>query len=151
MSNLKRLLQGTVAITGIDHEDWPFPNEPLDYSPVNLYLGLFPGHPAIRLDIPDAMWGGECRVEVDAYARVLEDNATIEIAGEARLYEGDSEHSPDREDLEPFSFRVRKNTISYTAPTVYPVELFNDGAGGGDHAKVIFTLTNAVVEDDEDG
>jgi hypothetical protein len=143
---MARQLTGNVRITGTDDENWPETDERIDVTtPVSLTLDS--DQPAVNLDIPHVRWGGECRVEVQVSARTVGDGA-IQVEGEARLYEGNSENTTDLEDRKSLVFSVPRNTRSNTRAARHFVQLVNAGAGGGDHAEITFNFFNTIVEDE---
>ena len=102
------------------------------------------GQPAAAIDVPDVRWGGECRVELRLMARALEKGA-VQVEGVARLFEGASEDTDDLEDEKTVTFQVPKGGV----PVHHQIQLRSTGAGGGDHAEIRISLTNAKVEDEE--
>ena len=147
-------LKGNVFIKGVDDEGW-FEDETdeLDHD-IDIYLreGQKP------LYVPDLHWGGECRVEVDLSARLI-DIDKVEIWGSVKLFEGTSVHTNDLEDqkdiylivpekepveitvatLDEFGNRIPE-TISIVRQNPIPVDrlynLENWGTGGGDTADI---------------
>lgn len=145
--DMARLLQGSVAINGVDDESWPFSDERV--SIVRQVHGVFldTSQPAVQLDIPDVRWGGECRVEVRVTARVV-DNDSVQIEGNVKLFEGDSENTQDLEEERGVVFLVGRSTRSNNfAAAHHSVRLSNRGIGGGDYADVSFSFTNAIAEE----
>jgi hypothetical protein len=99
------------------------------------------GQPASAMDVPDVRWGGECRVEVRLTARVVSGN-TVQIEGNAKLFEGTSEDTTDQEDEQVVSFTVPKGGVA----AHHGIQLRNTGTGGGDHAEISLSFTNSLVE-----
>lgn len=91
---MTRCLAGTVIIDGTDDEYWPQSDETV-HRVLNVQMMLDDGQPASAMDIPDVRWGGECRVEVRLTARAVSGN-TVQIEGNAKLFEGTSEDTTDR-------------------------------------------------------
>jgi hypothetical protein len=141
-----RKLAGIVFIDGTDDENWPFDDEHVSRSfPVNAALNI--DQPAVALDVPDVRWGGECRVEVRITARAV-GKGDIQIEGNAKLFEGTSENTSDLEDEKVVTFLVPRTTQSSPNATSHKIQLRSTGTGGGDHAEIGFSLTNALIEED---
>jgi hypothetical protein len=143
---MARQLTGTVRIQGTDDENFPDSDEHIDKT-TTLGLVLDADQPAVTLDIPHARWGGECRVEIQVNARIVGGGA-IQVEGQARLYEGDSESNMDLEDTKQVAFLVPRNTKNNLRATRHFVQLVNAGLGGGDHAEITFDFYNTIVEED---
>jgi len=138
---MQRRVAGTVIIDGTDDEIWPESDE-ATHQVRAIEMVLSSDQPAVAMDIEDVRWGGECRVEIRVTARVLDDNQ-VQVAGDAKLFEGTSEDTPDMEDRQVVEFIVPKGG----RPAHHFVQLRSTGVGGGDHAEITFSLTNSVVED----
>jgi hypothetical protein len=144
---MARLLQGQVGINGVDDESWPFSDERI--SLVRSVNGVYLDHaqPAVQLDIPDVRWGGECRVEVRVNARVV-DNDQLQVEGNVKLFEGDSENTQDLEEERGVSFLVGRSTRGNNfAAAHHNVRLTSRGIGGGDYADIAFSFTNTLAEE----
>ena len=142
---MTRVLDGTIFISGTDDERWPIKDEKVSISrPINVYLDR--SQPAVRLDVEPVRWGGECRVEIQVDARVV-DGDQIQIEGNVKLFEGTSEDSEDLEEEKHVDFLVPKTTRSQPNPTHFPVSLNSRGIGGGDHAEISFSFTNRIEEE----
>lgn len=143
---MARLLSGTVFINGTDDESWPFDDEIVSTTrPVNgVYLDI--NQPAVGLNIEPVRWGGECRVEIQLTARVVE-GEQIRIEGDVKLFEGTSENTQDLEEEKRVDFLVPKTTRNQPLPARYDVQLNSRGIGGGDHAEISFSFTNHIVEE----
>lgn len=137
---MTRRLAGTVIIDGTDDEYWPQSDETV-HRVFNVQMMLDEGQPASAMDIPDVRWGGECRVEVRLTARVVSGN-TVQIEGNAKLFEGTSEDTTDKEDEQVVSFTVPKGGVA----AHHGIQLRNTGTGGGDHAEISLSFTNSLVE-----
>jgi len=137
---MARRLAGTVIIDGTDDELWPQSDE-VSHRSVNVQMILDEGQPAAAIDIPDVRWGGECRVEVRLTAKVVAGN-TVQIEGNAKLFEGTSEDTTDKEDDQTVSFTVPKGGIA----AHHGIQLRSTGSGGGDHAEIKLSFTNSLVE-----
>lgn len=143
---MARKLSGIVFIDGTDDENWPFDDEHVSRSfPLNATLDI--DQPAVALDIPDVRWGGECRVEVRVTARAV-GRGEIQIEGNAKLFEGTSENTSDLEDEKVVTFLVPRTTGKNPNAANHNIQLRNAGVGGGDHAEIGFSFTNAVLEED---
>ena len=137
---MTRRLAGTVIIDGTDDEFWPQSDETV-HRVFNVQMMLDDGQPASAIDIPDVRWGGECRVEVRLTARVVSGN-TVQIEGNAKLFEGTSENTTDKEDEQVVSFTVPKGGVA----AHHGIQLRNTGTGGGDHAEISLSFTNSLDE-----
>jgi len=137
---MTRRLAGTVIIDGTDDEFWPQSDEKV-HRVFNVQMMLDEGQPASAMDIPDVRWGGECRVEVRLTARVVSGN-TVQIEGNAKLFEGTSEDTTDKEDEQVISFTVPKGGEA----AHHGIQLRSTGTGGGDHAEISLSFTNSLVE-----
>lgn len=137
---MTRRIAGTVIIDGTDDEYWPQSDEKV-HRVFNIQMMLDEGQPASAMDIPDVRWGGECRVEVRLTARVVPGNA-VQIEGNAKLFEGTSEDTNDKEDEQVVSFTVPKGGVA----AHHGIQLRSTGAGGGDHAEISLSFTNSLVE-----
>ena len=162
-------LKGNVFIRGVDDEGW-FEDETgeLDHD-VDIYLRT----EQTSLQIPHFHWGGECRVELDLSARLV-DIGIVEIWGSAKLFEGLTDDTGDEEDAENIHFRVPMETIDDIKealerqiivtsledyyPTLSEIEppepversihLENRGTGGGDTADISLTFTVETINVD---
>jgi hypothetical protein len=142
---MTRVLDGTIFISGTDDERWPIKDEKVSISrPINVYLDR--SQPAVPLDVEPVRWGGECRVEIQVDARVV-DGDQIQIEGNVKLFEGTSEDSEDLEEEKHVDFLVGKTTRSQPERTDFPVSLNSRGIGGGDHAEISFSFTNRITEE----
>lgn len=137
---MTRRLAGTVIIDGTDDEYWPQSDETV-HRVFNVQMMIDDGQPASAMDIPDVRWGGECRVEVRLTARVVSGN-TVQVEGNAKLFEGPSEDTTDKEDEQVVSFTVPKGGVA----AHHGIQLRNTGTGGGDHAEISLSFTNSLVE-----
>lgn len=138
---MARILAGSVTIDGTDDENWPESDEEV-HRVFAVEAVLDEGQPAQAFDIPDVRWGGECRVELRITARAV-DNGTVQVEGQARLFEGDSEDSSDLEEEQTVTMTVPRGG----RPAHLRVQLSNSGLGGGDHAEIGLSFTNSVLED----
>jgi hypothetical protein len=93
------------------------------------------------MDIPDVRWGGECRVEIRLNAKVVSGNM-VQIEGNAKLFEGTSESTTDKEDEQVISFTVPRGGVA----AHHGIQLRNSETGGGDHAEISLSFTNSLVE-----
>ena len=143
---MARRLSGTVIVNGTDDENWPESDEHV-HRVHNVSMVLNVDQPAQAMDIPDVRWGGECRVEVRLTARVVKDGS-IQVEGNAKLFEGDSEDSSDLEDEKVVSFTVLRTTRGNPNATHHNIQLRNQGLGGGDHAEIGLSFTNSLIEDE---
>jgi hypothetical protein len=143
---MTRVLAGTIFINGTDDESWPFDDEKVSTSRAieGVYLDL--SQPAVRLDVEPVRWGGECRVEIQVDARVV-DGDQIQIEGNVKLFEGTSENSEDLEEEKRVELLVPKTTRTNPGPAHYAVQLSSRGIGGGDHAEINFSFTNRIGEE----
>lgn len=142
---MPRSIAGLVLIHGVDDENWPESNESVDYQhSVHMVLDL--GQPAARVGIPPVMWGGECRVEVDLTAQVIDERGDVQLRGVARLFEGDSEDTTDLEEEQSFELLVPRGG----RPSATTVTLNNSGLGGGDWATIQLNFTNSLFEAGEE-
>lgn len=128
---------------GTDDENWPWSDEH-GHAEQGVDTVLDVGQPASVISVTPLRWGGECRVELDLTAQVVQKNA-VQILGEARLYEGTSENTDDLEDRRQVSFTVPKGG----KPVRRQINLRNSGLGGGDHAEIRITLTNSIWETED--
>jgi hypothetical protein len=88
----------------------------------------------------ECRWGGECRVELNLVAQVL-DNKDVRITGTAKLFEGTSESTKDLDGQRDFVVLVPRGKTAFHNETVK-----NDDEGG-DYADYKLTFTNTIVED----
>ena len=135
-----------VVVHGTDHEDFGSNEHPNDNLRA-INPPMFPNQGFIGIGVAPVRWGGECRVEVDLEADlvVAQDNA-IRIAGQARFFEGASEDTTEEEDRKDFDFVVPR-TLNNAPPTTFSVPLRNSTViGAEDHAEVLFTLSNLLLE-----
>jgi hypothetical protein len=138
---MPRRLAGTVRVDGTDDENWPETDEVV-HKTYTINVVLDDSQPATALDIPDVKWGGECRVEVRVTARIV-DGGRVQVEGKAMLFEGTSENTDDLEDQQTITMTVPRGG----SPVHQTIQLRSSGPGGGDHAEVGFSLTNAVLEE----
>jgi hypothetical protein len=106
---MTRRLAGTVIINGTDDEGWPDTDEHV-HRVVVVHMLLDVGQPASAIQLPDVRWGGECRVELELTARAI-GKGVVQIEGNAKLFEGASENTDDKEDEKVVSFIVPKGGI----------------------------------------
>lgn len=143
-----RLVNGRVEITGVDDE-WPGSDEVSGMRWEEFTFGVldWTGSAEDRVGplSVELRWGGECRVEVDLWAAVITDGGTVELTGEARLYEGDSEDTRDLEQALPILLTVLKGR-----PAHLDVRLESQGIGGGDNATVSLNFTNSAYENPDE-
>ena len=143
---MTRVLSGVVFINGTDDESWPFDDETVSTTRDIQGVFLDVNQPAVRLDIEPVRWGGECRVEIQVDARVV-DGEQIQIEGDVKLFEGTDVNSQDLEEEKRVIFLVPKTTRSQPQPARHDVQLVSRGIGGGDHAEISFSLTNRIAEE----
>jgi hypothetical protein len=137
---MTRRVAGIVVIDGTDDETWPFSNEH-GHLEQGVDVILDEGQPAGVIQVPHLRWGGECRVEVELRAQIVQKNA-VQVTGTAKLFEGTSENTDDLENTQVVNFTVPKGGT----PTRRQINLRSSGVGGGDHAEVYITLTNSIYE-----
>ncbi|MBW4444301.1 MAG: hypothetical protein KME10_24380 [Plectolyngbya sp. WJT66-NPBG17] len=137
---MTRRVAGIVVIDGTDDETWPFSDEH-GHLEKGVDTILDEGQPASVITVPALRWGGECRVELEMLAQVVQNNA-VQITGTAKLFEGTSEDTDDLEDQRQVNFTVPKGGI----PVRRQINLRNSGIGGGDHAEIYITFTNSIYE-----
>jgi hypothetical protein len=137
---MSRILAGTVTVNGTDDENWPESDEEV-HRVFTVEAVLDEGQPAQSFDIPDVRWGGECRVELRLTAREVGSGA-VQLEGQARLYEGDSEDTSDLEEEQTVTMTVPRGG----RPAHSRVQLSNSGLGGGDHAEIGLSFTNSLYE-----
>ncbi|ALO12315.1 hypothetical protein AQF52_6722 [Streptomyces venezuelae] len=143
---MPRLLNGTVRVEGVDHEDFTANEHPTDKVRF-VQIVLDSGQPAQNLFIAPVKWGGECRVEVELNAMMLDNNA-IKITGNSKFFEGASEETGEMEDQVGIDFTVPRTTGG-SPPRHHHVSLRNQVLiGAEDSAEVFFDFSNLVVEDD---
>jgi hypothetical protein len=143
---MARLLMGTVRVEGVDHEDFTANEHPSDKVRF-VQLVLSPGQPAQNLNVAPVKWGGECRVEVEVNA-MLVNNDSVKVTGEARFFEGASEETGEKEDTAGIDFLVPK-TSAASPPRHHHVSLRNEVLlGAEDSAEVFFDLSNIIIEDE---
>lgn len=141
---MSRLLQGTVRVEGVDHEDFTSNEHPVDKIR-DVQLVLEPGQPEQSLNIAPVKWGGECRVEVHLNARALTDNS-VKVTGVAVFFEGASEETGEEEDRATVDFSVPRTTVNMP-PRHHHVSLRNRTLlGAEDSAEVFFTFSNTILE-----
>jgi hypothetical protein len=140
---MTRVLNGLIMTDGTDDENWPWSDEKI-HTQHRVQMMLDENSPASEIQVPHVRWGGECRVELDLRAAVV-GSGQVQLEGEARFYEGDDENTVDLEDRKTISFLVPKG--GRTAQ--HNVNLVNSGTGGGDHAEIRMTFTNAFFEPEE--
>lgn len=146
---MAQLLQGTVRVEGVDHEDFTDNEHPTDKLR-NFQIVLEPGQPEQNISIAPVKWGGECRVEVELNARLV-DSTTAKLSGVARFFEGASEETDDLEDTKAIEFDVPR-TVGTTPPRQHHVSLRNTVfIGPEDSAEVFLTVSNRRIQDDNDG
>lgn len=140
-----RNVSGSLTISGVDDE-WPGGDETAAMTWPEIWWGGLtytePPEPAPLYF--ELKWGGECRVEVDLAATVVNRTGTVELRGSARLYEGDSEDTRDLEEEEPIVLTLLKGRV-----TRHTVQLESQGVGGGDRATVEMTFVNTADESQE--
>lgn len=82
-------------------------------------------------------WGGECRVEVEATARLMNKRGDVKVTGVVKLYEGTSTNSRDLDGVRDFSFTVPADRETQ----LKTIHVHNDDEGG-DWADVRITAYN---------
>ncbi|WP_143050228.1 hypothetical protein [Streptomyces sp. 2231.1] len=142
---MSRSISGLVLIHGVDDENWPWADEPIDYQH-SVHIVLDQGQPAARVGIPPVRWGGECRFELDLTAQVIDARGNSQLRGVAKLFEGDSEDTTDLEDEKSFELFVPRGG----RPSATTVTLNNSGLGGGDWATVQLSFTNSLFEESDE-
>ena len=143
---MPRMLVGTVRVEGVDHEDFSANEHPTDKIR-HVQMVLEPGQPAQNLSVAPVKWGGECRVEVELNAMMLNDNS-IKLEGNARFFEGASEETGEQEDQVGIDFTVPR-TIGASPPRHHHVSLRNQVLlGAEDSAEVFFDFSNLLLEED---
>lgn len=138
---MARRLSGSIIVDGTDHELWPQANE-TTHKVFTVNLVLDESQAASPIDIPDVRWGGECRVETRLTAR-LNSEGRIQVEGVTKLFEGASEDTDDLEQEQTVVFTVPRGG----QPVHHLVQLRSTGSGGGDHAEIAISVTNALVEE----
>ena len=133
-----RRIAGTVIIDGTDDE---FFSDEHGHLKQNVDAILNGGQPASVIKVPYLRWGGECRVELQLTAQVVQKDA-VQITGTAKLFEGTSESTNDLEDTKQINFTIPKGGI----PAHRQINLVSTEIGGGDHAEIRITLTNSIFE-----
>jgi hypothetical protein len=111
----------------VDDENWPESDKTRTFT-IRQTARLDPWHRQVSLSQFNECVGGEVRVEIDLRLQLANDNTTVRISGEARLYEGTSCNTRDREDAESLDGEIPPGRSSRT------INLRNSGAGGGDKA-----------------
>ena len=145
---MARLLQGNVRVEGVDHEDLTSNEHPGDKLR-DFQIVLHPGQPEQSIEIRPVKWGGECRVEVELNARLVDDR-TARLTGQARFFEGGSEETGELEDTKAIDFVVPRTTGT-APPRQHHVSLRNQVfIGGEDSADVFLTVSNRIIELDDD-
>ncbi|WP_460708093.1 hypothetical protein [Myceligenerans halotolerans] len=139
---MARRLSGTVMIHGVDDENWPWANEVIDVQHA-VHVVLDVNQPAARVEVPHVRWGGECRIELDLAAQVINESGTIQVNAAGRLYEGDSQDSMDLEDQQTVEVLVPRGT----QPSSNGMILNSTGLGGGDWGEVKMSFTNNLFEE----
>ncbi|AWS44525.1 hypothetical protein DKM19_27425 [Streptosporangium sp. 'caverna'] len=144
-----RALVGIVRVDGRDKSD--IGKDDYIHEPRAVDRLLIENQDTLIPEVHDYRWGGECRVEIDMHARLLppRDGASvgnIDVWGQARFYEGDSESTNELEDSKNFSFSVPQHfrggaSIRYVVDMKNPVLI-----GGDDWAVVTFELKNRSPE-----
>ncbi len=91
--------------------------------------------------------GGEVRIEIDVRLRLEDDNSSVAVTGEARMYEGTSCSTDEREDSETFALNLAPG-----ASQSVRIHLDNTEFAGGDTADIEFVVLNgrqtvAIVAD----
>jgi hypothetical protein len=143
---MTRVLAGIISIKGTDDETWPFKDEKVSTSRAIQGVYLDPNQPAVTLNVTSVKWGGECRVEIEVGARVVNDDQ-IQIEGNVQLFEGITENTQDLEDQKQVIFLVPRTTKKKPNPAHHTVQLVSKGFGGGDHAEISFSFTNRIAEE----
>lgn len=148
---MARVLQGNVRVEGVDHEDFTANEHPTDKLR-DFQIVLVPGQPEQNIEVAPVKWGGECRVEVELNARLLDDSSA-KLTGEARFFEGASEETGELEQTKSIDFTVPR-TLGASPPRQHHVSLRNEVfIGAEDSADVFITVSNRLIEvggDDED-
>ena len=83
-------------------------------------------------------WGGECRLELDLDAYLL-DNQDIRVVGTAKLYEGASEESGDLDGQRDFIVIIPRGKSAYHSQRV------KNDREGGDYADYKLTFHNSLA------
>ncbi|MBI4584966.1 MAG: DNRLRE domain-containing protein [Planctomycetes bacterium] len=89
------------------------------------------------ISVPRKCVGGEVAFEIDFHVTLLDDNVTVNVEADARLYEGTGCDTDDLEDTNGFEESIGEGEIH-----VLSVSLLNRGAGGGDEAFYILDIGN---------
>jgi hypothetical protein len=129
-------LRGDVDIYGVD-DDWPEfidSDDTISESIQNLNINLENGGPQFVVGRWVWKWGGECRLEVDMYAQALS-SGDIQVLGNIRFYEGDSEDTNQLEDDDEVSFIVGDDQ-----DVTQKYQLTNETWADSDWATVTFDL-----------
>jgi len=136
---MPRRIIGHIVIIGTDSEWFSEDERIREEFPLERIFGT--EVPSSNIEVPDVRWGGECRVEVDIFGRLLR-NDYVDIEVTARLYEGTSEDTNDLEDRGFIHFRVPPDG----RPVHRRIDLHNTELGGGDHAEIRLSFTNSLAE-----
>ena len=122
-------LKGNVFIKGVDDE-WGSD----EYGELDRDIDIHVRLEKQELRIPYLRWGGECRVELDLAAQLLNKD-TVGISGSAALFEGTSEDTNDLEDIKQIQLIVSRAGMNES------FRLENRGTGGGDYADIFLNFT----------
>jgi hypothetical protein len=140
---MANVMFGSATINGTDDEWWPFSDEHGD-SFQQITRVLQPNQSPVQIHVDPLKWGGECRVELDLFASVNQQNQ-IHVTGEARLFEGVTENTDDLEDTQSFAFDVGPGIPGLNQPATYNLSLFNNELFGGDSASIDLSFFNIVA------
>ena len=133
-------LKGNVFINGVDDE-WGSD----EYGELDRDIDIHVRLEKQELRIPHLRWGGECRVELDLVAQLLNKD-TVGISGSAALFEGTSEDTNDLEDIKQIQlivpmYRFIVPEDEQRAGMNESFRLENRGTGGGDYADIFLNFT----------
>lgn len=124
-----------VVINGVDDEFWR--DEILRPTHREMDFQLRRKSREEDAHIRPVRWGGECRVEVEATARLMNRDGDVEVHGVVKLYEGTSTNSRDLDGVRDFVFTVPADEETQ----VKTIHVRNDDEGG-DWADVRITAYN---------
>lgn len=131
--NRRVFVRGSMYI--VDHET--FGDNEVGTFTIDEFRDLDPFNRRADLRISHCV-GAEVRVELDVQLRLEDDNVTVAASGEARLYEGASCGTDDREDSATFLTPTPPDESKSVG-----LRLRNSGFGGGDTADLDFVVLNA--------
>lgn len=124
-----------MTIEGIDDEI--FRDEKLRPTERDLVFNLRDKDREQTKHIRPVRWGGECRVEVEITARLMNSHGDVRIEGTVKLFEGTTTDTDDLDGVRNFSYTIEGN--DETQPDT--VHVRNDDEGG-DWANVRMTGSN---------